>query len=376
MITVCLGANTHQLASAGGHFWVYLNWALGLRALGCEVIWLEQTNVEITQEDQARIFDTLHRKLQAFGLGDCLVLCPDPSAEHNIGEETNFTWLDQVIDADLLLNVGGKISAEHVAYFRRSALIDIDPGLTQIWASESGTPIPVHDVYLTIGETVGVSGTDIPDCGVEWHFTPTAIYLPEWPITSADATAPYTTVSSWWGWWEVLSGQTFNNEKRQSFLEYIDLPSRASLPFELALALWGKDDHEDITLLRKNGWNVREAFDITNTPEQYRSYLGASRGEFSCAKPSCARLQNAWVSDRSLCYMAMGKPAIVEYTGPSSFLPEAEGLLRFRNINEALRALRSVESDYEHHSYCARKLVEEHFDAVQVVGRVLERVLI
>ncbi len=74
--------------------------------------------------------------------------------------------------------------------------------------------------------------------------------------------------------------------------------------------------------------------------------------------------------------MAMGKPVVVEYTGPSSFLPEAEGLLRFRNHNEALKALRSVESDYEHHSYSARKLVEEHFDAKQVVGRVLERVLV
>jgi len=375
MTTICLGADTHQLASAGGHLWFYLNWALGLRALGCRVIWLEQTNIASSQEDQASNFASLSQKLQAFGLGDCLVFCPDPSACNEFDEEAGSNWLDKVKDADLLLNVGGKISAEHVARFRRSALIDIDPGLTQIWATESGSPIPVHDVYFTIGETIGSPDSDIPDCGIEWHFTPTAIYLPQWPITPADVRASYTTVSSWWGWWEVIDGTTFNNEKRHAFLEYHDLPSRVSSPLELALALWGKADEEEIGFFRENGWSVREAFEATNTPEQYKSYLGASRGEFSCAKPSCAKLQNAWISDRSLCYMAMGKPVIVEYTGPSSFLPEAEGILRFSTPDEAVKALKSAESDYEHHGKSARKLVEEYFDAVQVIGRVLERAL-
>jgi hypothetical protein len=43
-ITVCLCTNTIGYPEGGGHLWAYLNWALGLRALGCEVIWLEGVN--------------------------------------------------------------------------------------------------------------------------------------------------------------------------------------------------------------------------------------------------------------------------------------------------------------------------------------------
>src|SRR5262249_54925249 len=102
--------------------------------------------------------------------------------------------------------------------------------------------------------------------------------------------------------------------------------------------------------------------DFTATPEQYRTYLQQSRGEFSCAKPSCMQLQNAWISDRTICYLASGKPAIVQHTGPSRFLPDAEGLFRFRNLNEAVRVISLVEADYERQCRAARALAEAHFD--------------
>jgi hypothetical protein len=56
-------------------------------------------------------------------------------------------------------------------------------------------------------------------------------------------------------------------------------------------------------------------------------------------------------------------------------LPDSEGLFRFRNLEDAARALRAVESDYERHCLLARELAEEHFDAQKVVGAVLERAL-
>src|SRR5205085_5330034 len=124
-----------------------------------------------------------------------------------------------------------------------------------------------------------------------------------------------------------------------------------------------------------HGWRIRDAHDLTATPEEYRAYIQQSRGEFSCAKPSCMQLQNAWVSDRTLCYLASGKPAVVQQTGASRFLPDAEGLFRFRTLEEAARALSAAEADYERHGRLARALVEEYFDAQKVVGRVLERAL-
>src|SRR5207244_13360308 len=119
---------------------------------------------------------------------------------------------------------------------------------------------------------------------------------------------------------------------------------------------------------------IRPSWEVSRTPEAYRTYIQQSKGEFSCAKPSCMLLQNAWISDRTLCYLASGKPAVVQHTGASRFLPDAEGLFRFRTVEEAARALSAVESDYEHHSRLARELAEE-FDSRQVVARVLERAL-
>src|SRR2546425_6223480 len=122
------------------------------------------------------------------------------------------------------------------------------------------------------------------------------------------------------------------------------------------------------------GWKIREAWEVSATPDRYRAYIQQSRGEFSCVKPSCVTLANAWISDRTLCYLASGKPAIVQHTGKSHLLPDAEGLFRFRNMDEAVRALSAAESDYARHSRLARELAEE-FDARRVVARGLERAL-
>ena len=87
------------------------------------------------------------------------------------------------------------------------------------------------------------------------------------------------------------------------------------------------------------------------------------------------KFQNAWISDRTLCYLASGKPVVVQSTGPSSFLPNGEGMFRFTTLREAADALEAVNADYERHSRAARQIAEAHFDAKQVLGRVLSYAL-
>ena len=234
--------------------------------------------------------------------------------------------------------------------------------------------VPPHDVYFTIGETVGQPGARFSDCGLPWQYTPPPVFLPEWPRSPADPGAPYTTVSDWWGEWICHDGGMYSNGKRDSFLDYVDLPRRASMPLELALCLAPGED-EERQLMEKGGWRVVNAWDATGDPDGYRSYIQRSRGETSCAKPSCMRLENAWISDRTLCYLASGKPAIVQHTGESRMLPDADGLFRFRDMDEAVQALAAVEAGYEKHSRLARELAEDCFDAGKVVPHVLERAL-
>jgi hypothetical protein len=114
---------------------------------------------------------------------------------------------------------------------------------------------------------------------------------------------------------------------------------------------------------------------VAPTPNDYQSYVQGSLGEFSCAKPSCIRLANAWISDRTLCYLASGRPAVVQHTGPSRFLPDSAGLLRFRDLPEAVEKLRLASERWDEHSSMARSLVEQYFCARRVVKRLLEQII-
>src|SRR6185503_9310793 len=127
--------------------------------------------------------------------------------------------------------------------------------------------------------------------------------------------------------------------------------------------------------LQKRGWRVRPSREVAGTPEAYQAYLQQSRGEFSCAKPSYIKMQTAWVSDRTICYLASGKPAVVQHTGPSSFLPDGEGLFRFSTVEEAALALEAINNDYAAHSRAARDIAETYFDAEEVVTEILSSAL-
>jgi hypothetical protein len=166
----------------------------------------------------------------------------------------------------------------------------------------------------------------------------------------------------------------YPNDKRCGFLPYLDLPRLTTQRLELALFLSSTETSER-SMLEGKGWLVRDSKEATGSLWAYRQYIRGSRGEFSCAKPSCARLQNAWISDRTICYLASGKPAVVEHTGPSRFLPDAAGLYRFRSLEEAARYLEAVASDYPRQCQNAHALAEEYFDARKVVQSVLERAL-
>src|SRR6266545_3136161 len=304
--TVCMTPLTLGYPEGGGHLWVYLNWALSLQALDCRVIWLEDIGELAATRPRAEVerdIATLSARLEAYGLGGALAL-------------TSFS--------------GHQLDPRLV-----DGLVDLDPGLLQLWMSQGKLQVSDHDLYLTIGETVGTSEARFPDGGVRWHHTPAPVFLLAWPSTEA-APGPYTTVTNWWGDWIELDGEPVCNDKRGAFLGYAELPARANQPLEMAVTLDDYTAETDVPVLERGGWTVRDAWEACPTPEDYRAYIQGSRAEFSCAKPSCRLLANAWISDRTICYLASAKPAVVEHTGPSRFLPEAEGLLRFRALELTL----------------------------------------
>src|SRR5439155_12079564 len=294
--------------------------------------------------------------------------------------------------ADLLLNFHYAIDPRLLASVRRTALVDIDPGLLQYWMSTGQLAVPPHDCYLTTGETVGTPDARFPDCGLPWIHIRPPVCLDQWPVTYDRRSDVFTTVSSWSSasWLKVnRNGEAvlLDNTKRVSFLDFVDLPRYTRQPLELALYLLDRDpegparikqamkDAEDRARLEQHGWRVRDSREVTGSPEAYRSYIQGSRGEFSAAKPSCTAFQNAWVSDRTVAYLASGKPSVVQHTGASAFLPDGEGMFRFRSLAEAAQALETINRDYPRQCRAARDLAETHFDARRVLETALNTAL-
>ena len=377
--TVVLSAfNVANFPEGGGHFWVYMQYVLGLQQCGCDVYWMERFLQSGDETRDAAAVATFFQRTESFGLGGKVVLMAVPGPKPDKAAPVTFLGEDRAFAdalirrADLILNFHYAIEPELLARFRRSALVDIDPGLFQFWLSRGQLKVPRHDHYFTTGETVGASPL-IPDCGLPWVPIRPCVSLRHWDYSFDPNAEAMTEVSAWDSKdWVRDAEVDYANTKRIAFLPFRELPRHTRQPLELALFLVNPRDEEERRMLEGHGWRIRNSCEVAGSPAAYRSYIRGSRGEFGCAKPSCMKFQNAWVSDRTLCYLASGKPAIVEHTGPSRLLPDADGLFRFRSPAEAVRALETVAGDYERHSRAARALAEAHFDARKVVARILE----
>ena len=81
---------------------------------------------------------------------------------------------------------------------------------------------------------------------------------------------------------------------------------------------------------------------VAGTVSGYQRYLRRSRAEFGCPKPIHRELRTGWFSDRSACYLASGRPVLIEDTGLSDHLPTGEGLLVFRDLAEAVAGVEEI----------------------------------
>jgi hypothetical protein len=369
--------NVVNFLEGGGHFWVYMQYVQGLRQLGCEVYWLENFRSSGDQEQDTAALSTFAARMEAYGLGSKLILYVSRGPQGASGLPAEYAGLtrseaEAIFDqADLLLNFHYAMDPALLARFRRTALVDIDPGLLQFWMSRGQLAVHRHDYYFTTGETVGTPAAHFPDCGVPWIHIRPAVCLDRWPYVYDPNCEVFTTVSNWNSADWIRDGvELYDNTKRAAFLRFAELPHITNQALELALYLCD-GDAEDRRALECQGWRVRYSLEVSRTPEMYQLYIQRSRGELSCAKPSCMKFQNAWISDRTLCYLASGKPVVVQNTGPSSFLPNGEGMFRFSTLGEAADALGTINADYERHCRAARQIAEAYFDARPVVERIL-----
>ncbi|HLK12494.1 MAG TPA: hypothetical protein VKW76_14050 [Candidatus Binatia bacterium] len=365
-----------QYPEGGGNFWVPLQYLLGLLDLGVDAWWLELLWTRRDPARDRRNVETFRRHVAELGVADRVVLVFFPESERAeppgraevIGMDAGELAARQ--RDGLLLNMAESVPASLRGAFGRTALFDLDPGPFQLWALEWGMGVGAHDAHVTIGRHLGASDSPVPLGGVEWRRVWPAVHLPAWPVQRTPA-ACWTTVTQWWNnQYAFLDGDCYDCNKRSGFLEVIDLPARAGVPLELAANLHA-DEREDRELLARHGWRLADPAVVAGTPQAFRAYVQASRGELSCAKPAYVKARSGWVSDRTICYLASGRPCVVQATGAEAHLPASAGLRFFRSVDEAAAALAAVEADHAAAARAARALAEEVFATRVVVPELL-----
>jgi hypothetical protein len=364
----------------GGHAWVFLQYLLGFRRLGWDVLFLDAIQPAMCVDEQGnpcplelswnlRCFVEI---MQKFGLGDAYSLSYDRGAEV-VGLPQNEV-LQRVSASSALINVMGYLSdAEILAAARRKVFLDIDPGFGQMWRALGLADIFAgHDDFVTIGENVGQPGCEVPTCGLRWITTPQPIVLEHWPVAT-DQTGHYSSVASWRGPFGPISynGKSFGLRVHE-FRKFVSLPERTGQPFHVALDI-DRAESADLALLKEHGWTLDDPREAAGDPWRYRSYVARSRVEFMVAKNLYVESRGGWFSDRSICYLASGKPVIAQDTGLKRLYPGQCGLLFYSTLDEAIDAVAAVEHDYSFHAGQARRVAELYFDSDRVLPRLLER---
>lgn len=362
---VVAGALAAKPGNAGGA-WERFSYAVGLRRLGFDVLFVEQLSA-VPDADALRWFD------------DAAAFFAFTGAAAGVGPGGWSHGLDRdavraaIARADLLVNLGGNLLAtDLVNAARATAFVDVDPGFTQIWHADPGVAymVPRHDHYFTIGENVGTAACPIPTGGLPWKPTRQPLLLDLWPAVPSPSCRRFTTIASWRGGYGPLAhdGVTYGL-KVHEFRRLLDLPRRVPAAFELALEIHDGDARDREALLAA-GWTIAPPAAVVPTPAAFRDYIQRSDAEFSVAQGVYAHAASGWFSDRSTRYLASGKPVLVQDTGLVT-IPTGEGVVTFRTLDEAVAGAERIVGDYAAHARAARRIAETHFASDLVLRRLL-----
>jgi hypothetical protein len=369
-----------QKPKIAGHTWVVLQYLLGFRRLGWRTLFIDylepslcvdETGQNCAMEDSDNL-RYVRDVVKTFGLEEEYVLTA-PGRETLIGMPRS-RLLERVGQSAALLNIMGYLRDEEIlGRALKRIFLDIDPGFGQFW-NELGLHCPFgdYDSFVTIGLNIGRPDCMIPTCGRDWIVTPQPVVLEWWPRSEVRGEA-FTTIASWRGAYGPVEfqGQSYGLRVHQ-FRQFVDLPGLTGHPFELALAIHPTETG-DLALLSDNGWTLVDPKLVAGDAFAYRSYIGNSCAEFSVAKDLYVRTRGGWISDRSLCYLASGKPVLAQETGFSQHYPTGEGLITFSTLEEAVAGVEEISRHPDRHARAARALAEEYFDSDKVLTRLLQK---
>jgi hypothetical protein len=369
-----------------GVIWQHVHYVVGLQRLGHEVYYVEDSarlpynpeTFEVNNEyDYAA--KLLGRLASEFGFerrwGFCARYLPgNPAAGMSLKRIRQLYR-----EADAILNIcGTQEFNEDLLRSERILYIESDPGVEQIKIDKRVRStinyLRRHHALFTFGENVGTKDFPVPLHKFKWWPTRQPVVTDLWKTNRAPSRgAVLTSVANWStsGLKDISwRGKKYLWSKSREFLRFIAAPKKSGETFELATDI--KDEKTRKKFLR-NGWRFRSPHDLSADYWLYRDYVRRSKSEFTVAKDQYVRLNTGWFSDRSACYLAAGRPVIIQETGFTKIYGGDAGLLSFRSLSEIVDAAKMISADYAQHSRAARNLAREVFEAEKVLRSLLER---
>jgi hypothetical protein len=274
-------------------------------------------------------------------------------------------------EADALINLCGatRLREEHLRCKIR-ILIETDPAYEQIKLAK-GDPLTraflnAHTHHFTYGENIGNPDCAVPAEPLHWKHTRPPVVMNLWECRVTPEAQKFTSVATWKNAGKDIefNGESYTWSKHVNFLRFQELAKYSNQELELAV---GNMDEQAQASFRENGWVLRDSYEKSQGLDDYQDYIYNSRGEFTVAKDLYARTKCGWFSDRSVCYLAAGKPVVTQSTGFEKFIPTGNGLFAFSNIDEAATAFASINSEYKRHAQAARGIAIAYFSAKNVL---------
>jgi hypothetical protein len=372
----------------GGVTWDYMQYVLGFRSLGHDVWYLEDSaNWAYDPKKQEPSADCSHnvnyldRIMREFDMGDRWIYRNEPDgAYHGV---TDAGMAEKIIvGADVLANVSGACWLRPLtAKIAKKLFLDGDPMFTHIKLTRGERAyvdrVRAHERHFTFGLNVGKAGCKVPTAGLDWRPTVQPIALEWWtralstPEEGHIANGAWTTVMNWASYKpEEFEGESYG-QKDVEFMRFAELPGRVGEKFVLAMGQ-GPGKSRPTPYLESLGWKIIEPDSYLPDYATYHDFLSRSKAEWSIAKNGYVKSRSGWFSCRTACYLAAGKPVVVQDTGWSEHLPSGDGVLCFSTLAEAVGAIETVSGNYAHHCQAARDYAKAHFDAMRICAELLE----
>lgn len=363
----------------GGATWAVLQYILGFKRLGHQVFFVEPidpSNVHPSGPSLANSSNAayLAKVARQFGLQDSWALLDERTRETAGIDYAQVAAI--AARADVLINISGMLTRpDLLERIPLRVYLDLDPCFNQLWQATQGVDMHMdgHTHFVTVGLAVGQPTCSVPTCGFDWMPTLQPVVLEHWRPAESIAYDALTTVANWRGYGSITANGVFYGQKAHSLRRFMDLPRRTQDQFALALAIH-PDETKDLAALHENHWELLDPLRVAGTPDDYREFIRTSRAEFGIAKQGYVISRCGWFSDRSVGYLASGRPVIAQETGFSRYLPTGEGLFAFETTGHVLDSLENLRGDYTRHCLAARELAESYFDSDRVLTRLLDSV--